>query len=201
MTVKAGDRVERTAGNNAGMCKGDTGTIVEVTEIHGAYYASVRLDKNGEISANNYSAYLKLLGGKKSMPVHLNAPYGTKIRRINSSVNGLQIGDIVTLESRSKYSLYIQEKPQYSFDPSNFELAEYSEAKIAEALAVLREAGDVTFKPRKPAFVPIDVGSVGQYKVTIHKNKVTVGCTSFTFNKAEEIWNAVQKAKAYNEES
>lgn len=75
-----------------------------------------------------------------------------------------------------------------------------TQAEIDAALKLLGQAGDVTFKKRKPPFDPRTVERVGSYTALITDSLITVGCTGISFEKFDEIADAVADARKYNAE-
>ncbi len=81
--------------------------------------------------------------------------------------------------------------------------AEVSKYSVAEALAVLRAAGDVTFKPRKPEWKTARVEAVAGYDGVINAQNcyerfVRFGCHQVSFAKVLEVAEMVKKAQEYN---
>lgn len=128
---------------------------------------------------------------------------GDKVLRINSDWNasfGAVIeGEVYTVKDQKYLGGGVElEEVKGSYAPSNFVLVEIpTPSAIDAALKILRLAGEVTFKPTKPPFVPIKV-KVGEYEGVVTEAGLRVGCTTIPFDKAEEIWKAMQKAKEYN---
>lgn len=71
-----------------------------------------------------------------------------------------------------------------------------SNEEIEAAIALLNKAGEVSFKPRKAPFAQIKV--TGRYSAVITDKNITVGCTTISFEKFDEIAKAVQAARDYN---
>jgi hypothetical protein len=87
----------------------------------------------------------------------------------------------------------------WSPDIRNLKLVQ-SHSAVEEALKVLRAAGEVTFKPKRAPFKSITVKLNSSYQATVTDDSVTVGCQTFTFRKIDDLYNAVQEARAYNAE-
>lgn len=73
-----------------------------------------------------------------------------------------------------------------------------SSEEVEAAIALLTKAGKVSFEPHKPPFALIEVTGVGNYSATITDKNITVGCTTISFEKFDEIAKAVQAVRDYN---
>lgn len=76
-----------------------------------------------------------------------------------------------------------------------------TQAEIDKALATLRAAGKVEFKPHRPSFIPQQVRLNDEYTALVanpENRKVKVGCQEFTFEAIKQLHNAVQSAETYN---
>jgi hypothetical protein len=88
----------------------------------------------------------------------------------------------------------------YEAEPYLANLQKLPDVSIEDALTVLRAAGDVTFKPKKPPFTNIRVKLNPTYDAVVSSEMVTVGCQSFHFAVIEALHEAVQKAREHNKE-
>jgi hypothetical protein len=128
---------------------------------------------------------------------------GDKVQRINStwigSLGAVIEGEVYTVKDQKYRGGALElEEVKGNYSPCNFVLVEIpTPSAIDAALKILRLAGEVTFKPTKPSFTPIKV-KVGEFEGVVTEAGLRVGCTTIPFDKAEEIWKAVQKAKEYN---
>lgn len=212
MTFKVGDRVERINYDNTSEFRvGDKGTVVNpdlsLACVREEGYIAVQPDNVSVIQYND-PKNLNLIEEKKDMKYKV----GDRVEYVGNTVGVGQskerIGSFGTVILVDAYGYVAKvewdDRRTLAANPhkENIRLVVApSKDEVEKALALLKAAGEVTFKPRKPAFIPINLGSVGGYTITVTDEVLKVGCTLVPFNKAEEIWNAIQKAKAYNAEN
>jgi hypothetical protein len=124
---------------------------------------------------------------------------GDRVRRVGGNFNKVKHGEIyVVAATEGMVTITLKGQPGY-FSAGNFELAKLpTQEEINNALATLKAAGSVDFKPAVPPFFPTTIEGVGAYTAVVTNNGVTVGCTTIPLSKAMEIARAVKEATDYN---
>lgn len=72
-----------------------------------------------------------------------------------------------------------------------------SEEEVQKALAVLKLAGEVTFKPTRLPFKPLVIKLNSEYTAEVTEKCVKVGCQTFSFDLIDWVALAVDRARAH----
>lgn len=203
MNFKPGDRVRYSRPNTYStvfaFMIGQEGTVIECRNLSGL---TIKWDTPTDHRQKDEGfTWAKdrfdLIGEEKAMlkvgDVGIyNVANGAGMTHLNGKT-----GVVIDLSSTGVQLRWDHSGSTYWADKENVTRYSPAAAEIDRALATLKAAGDVTFKPRKPSFNPIHVTLNSQHNAIVTQGGVTVGCQHFTFGVIEQVWDAVQKAKDY----
>lgn len=198
-TFKVGDRIQYV-GNDVDEVYtktsiGRTGTITSLSSTD----VTVQWDDGSSHNLYTFICNLKLIERETNMTLPEVVEANTKVVRIAPDCRKVIKGKVYTVRTRSAGALSFLEVAGL-YNRSNFRIANENDFKIAEALAILKAAGDVTFKPHKPAFKPREVVLSKAYTAVINDKNVKVGCQVIAFEAVDDIAKAVAEARKYSAE-